>query len=610
MNLRPVRPIAALICLSVIVAAVSLYRGRSGARPVRIGVNVSPPYSEIGADGKPHGFSVEVISEAARRRGIPIVWITANEGPDSALASSRVDVWPLVTVTQARLGTIFFSDPYLRTRFSLLVPGGSSIRKREDAAGRRISHDAAALNSQLAARFLPESTLIATPPGEEMKAVCAGTADGAFFEQRGLLSALLARPGVCRSRVLEILPLEGANFNMAIGSNRAGREAAKSLRAGITDLSRDGALDSFFGKWLRDTSDETRIVSELREANERSRLLFCGVLLLAVTLLLLVLLMYRRRLAQQAVKSAYDFASVALDSAGGLVLICDRQGRILRFNRACERASGRSLAEVRGRAAWELLVPDHEKAGVQAMFERLAAGTGQSTHEHHWETAGGRRLYSWSNTTLTNQNGRVDYIIATGIDITARQESEERLGYEATHDPLTGLANRRHFLRELDSAASATFEGAGFTVAIADLDRFKLINDTFGHAAGDAVLVFFARAILEELAPEDLGGRLGGDEFCLLLRGPFAATRIERIDRRLREHVFRSASGQAYRASAAFGLASPDRALTGSTLQAADLLAAADEALYQAKRECLRPLPHFEPDPRAADRMAEPVSAS
>jgi diguanylate cyclase (GGDEF)-like protein len=111
---------------------------------------------------------------------------------------------------------------------------------------------------------------------------------------------------------------------------------------------------------------------------------------------------------------------------------------------------------------------------------------------------------------LVNQFGRVDYIIGTGIDISSHAAEEQRLGYEATHDPLTGLVNRRYLLRELSAAISRAQEcGDPFCVAIADFDYFKHINDTYGHESGDAVLSYFAEILRRELSPRDLASRLG-----------------------------------------------------------------------------------------------------
>jgi hypothetical protein len=89
---HPVRIAVAVLVLGAIASGtISLY-GRP-ARTVRIGVNHSPPYSTIGADGTPRGFTVAVMAEAARRRGIELKWVTVQEGPDLALATGKVDLW-------------------------------------------------------------------------------------------------------------------------------------------------------------------------------------------------------------------------------------------------------------------------------------------------------------------------------------------------------------------------------------------------------------------------------------------------------------------------------------------------------------------------------------
>ena len=297
-----VRIAAAVLILGAIAAwTISLYQ--RPASTVRIGVNHSPPYSTIGADGKPRGFTVELMAEAARRRGIQIKWVTVQEGPDLALATGKVDLWALVTDTPERRGRIFFSEPYLRTRFSLLVPEQSKIRTLDGAAWRRIAHGSEVLSSRLAEQFFPRSRLVTTAPGEEMQALCDGTADGAFVERKELLRALLARAAQCSALDFEILPIAAASFDMAIGSNRDAQATANSLRAEISELSRDGTLDRLSGKYLGDTSDETRVVSELRQEQERSRLLFYSGLLVSVSLALFLLTMNRKRLADQAMRS-------------------------------------------------------------------------------------------------------------------------------------------------------------------------------------------------------------------------------------------------------------------------------------------------------------------
>ena len=569
---------------------------------VRIGVNQSPPYAMIGPDGSPDGFTVEVLSEAARRRGMVVQWVVIPQGPDVALRSGKVDVWHLVTDIPERHKTIYFTDPWLLVKFVLAVPEQSGIKSAKDTAGRRVSYTHNVIRSRLARQFFPNSSPVATPLGHELSAVCRGDADAAFMVMKEMVTSLLHRQPGCDSFSFNLFPLDGADFQMAIGATRSGLGAARALRAEITYMAQDRSLDSLYRKWLRDTTDETRIVNELTEAQQLSRLFrYCAAILAAVVILLGVL-MYRERLVRQAVKSAYEFASAVLDTAGGLVFISDRHGRIIRLNQACERATGITLQEVRNKTSWETFVPPEERPAVQAMFAQLASGVPHTNHEHHWLTRDGPRLFSWSNTILMNKAGRVEYIIATGIDISHREAAEQKLGYEATHDALTNLVNRRQFLREIDAAfAEAHSGGHGFTLVLADLDHFKIINDTHGHEAGDDVLAYLARVFRAELAPCDLAGRIGGDEFCLLIQSEGVESILERIRVHLMDHEFRSVTGKKFHAAITFGLA----AWCESFQRPLDLLREADQSLYLAKDHNSARLARFASELAALDAEIE-----
>lgn len=127
----------------------------------------------------------------------------------------------------------------------------------------------------------------------------------------------------------------------------------------------------------------------------------------------------------EALRRERDLLSAILDTAAALVVVLDRQGRIVRFNRACETATGYSFEEVRGQALWDLFLIPEEAPPVRAVFEQLQAGQFPNQHENHWLTKdGARRLIAWSNTALQDADGAVQYIVGTGIDITERRQAE------------------------------------------------------------------------------------------------------------------------------------------------------------------------------------------
>ena len=153
-----------------------------------------------------------------------------------------------------------------------------------------------------------------------------------------------------------------------------------------------------------------------------------------------------RKKAEQALLDERNFISAVLDTSGALILLLDEAGRIVRFNRACEHASGYLFDEVRGKTIWKLLVPPEEIAGVQAAFEQARTTKIPVRHENQWLAKNGRhRLISWSNTVMTGEDGSVT-VIATGIDITFRRrlesevieisESEQRRIGQNLHDGL------------------------------------------------------------------------------------------------------------------------------------------------------------------------------
>lgn len=147
------------------------------------------------------------------------------------------------------------------------------------------------------------------------------------------------------------------------------------------------------------------------------------------------------RHAQEALRRERDWASTIIDAVGSLVVVLDREGRIVNFNRACEVLTGYAFEEVIGRTVWELFLLPEEVGKVRAVFERLSAGQFPSQHENYWLTRSGeRRLIVWSNTVLLDESGHVEYVIGTGIDVTERRALEQQLRQAQKMEALGRLA--------------------------------------------------------------------------------------------------------------------------------------------------------------------------
>lgn len=180
-------------------------------------------------------------------------------------------------------------------------------------------------------------------------------------------------------------------------------------------------------------------------------------------------------------------------------------------------------------------------------------------------------------------------------DVTQRKNLERELKRLATTDVLTGMANRRAFLESAESAyAHSRNHGEPLTLLMLDLDHFKSINDRFGHLEGDRALASFAQAVKNQLRASDTVGRLGGEEFGVLLpltsmeEGQEVAQRILHAVRALQLH---DESGNAYGITTSLGLSTfraSDRSLR-------DMLDRADQALYLAKHQGRNQIASLEP---------------
>lgn len=225
---------------------------------------------------------------------------------------------------------------------------------------------------------------------------------------------------------------------------------------------------------------------------------------------------------EETFQNEQKLISAIFKVSNAIFIVLDIDGRIVRLNKACERLTGYTLAEIANKPIWECLLVAEEVEAVQLVFSRLKEGNfpNTNTYENHLlGRHGGRSLIAWSNTVLLNAKGQIEYIVATGIDITEQRFAEGQLQYHALYDPLTSLPNRALFLDRLGYAIERTKRYKNYVIAVLflDFDQFKIINDSLGHTLGDRLLVAIAQKLEKFLCPVDTLARIGGDEFAILL---------------------------------------------------------------------------------------------
>ena len=158
-----------------------------------------------------------------------------------------------------------------------------------------------------------------------------------------------------------------------------------------------------------------------------------------------------------------NFISAVLDTTAALVVVTDTQGRIVRFNRTCERISGYTFDEVKEKCFWDLFLLPEEVTQVRSIFEQLSAGRFPNENENHWVAKDGRRRQiAWSNTALLDAEGLVEYVIGTGIDITERKRAEKALRESEELHRIT--------LSNMSDAVFITDDGGSFTYVCPNVD--------------------------------------------------------------------------------------------------------------------------------------------
>jgi len=234
---------------------------------------------------------------------------------------------------------------------------------------------------------------------------------------------------------------------------------------------------------------------------------------------------------------------------------------------------------------WFDLIHGEDRARVEAEVRRHFAGETASFESEYRVvlTDGTTRWALCRGAVIRDERGSPTRFAGSLTDITRRKKSEAQIVFEATHDHLTSLPNRTTFHDRVDHAIALNHRHHiyAFAVLFLDLDRFKLVNDSLGHAAGDTLLCEIANRIRRALPPGDMVARLGGDEFTVLLEnisGPHDATQTaERILAELR-HPFR-VGGQDVYTSASIGIAIS----TTGYRSVDEIVRDADTAMYRAK---------------------------
>jgi diguanylate cyclase (GGDEF)-like protein/PAS domain S-box-containing protein len=294
-----------------------------------------------------------------------------------------------------------------------------------------------------------------------------------------------------------------------------------------------------------------------------------------------------RKRVEQAIYAEKDRAQVTLQSIGDAVISTDANGRIDYLNPVAERLTGWALDEARGLPIGEVLklIDESTRKPVTYTLDRVlnAGETSIPSDRNLLVNRRGEDLAIQDTATpIRNREGEAIGAVIVFGDVTKERRLKRALSYQASHDALTGLINRREFDTRLESAVTAAQRGEGeYVLLYVDLDQFKVVNDTCGHSAGDRLLRDITSLLQTRVRASDTIARLGGDEFGLLLER-CSIEQAERVADSIRQaiHGYRFLWGaNSLSVGASIGVVRIGRDTTSS----ASVLSAADIACYAAK---------------------------
>ena len=308
----------------------------------------------------------------------------------------------------------------------------------------------------------------------------------------------------------------------------------------------------------------------------------------------------------QAKAADLRIAATAFESLEG-ISITDAEGTILRVNSAFTRITGYVAAEAIGNTHRILKSGRQDDAFYAAMWQRLLA-EGAWQGEIWNRRKNGEAYPEWlSITAVKGQGGQVTHYVGTFTDITLRKAAEDEIKQLAFFDHLTRLPNRRLMLDRLAQAlTSSARHGRHGALMLIDLDNFKTLNDTLGHAVGDQLLIEAAARLKTSVREGDTVARLGGDEFVVILEdldeGDHAAVQTESVAHKILMQLGRSyqlnvaleAEGPGLRShhcTSSIGIS----LFHGNAVGADELMKRADTAMYQAKAAGRNTLRFFDP---------------
>jgi PAS domain S-box-containing protein len=423
-----------VVALFVTVALLYVTRAVVENRTYVIGWEVDPPDQVATETDAPTGFAVELVREAARRRGIRLKWVQHPESSEAALRSKAVDLWPMMVITEDRKKILHLTEPYQENEFGLFVDANSAFMTPGDLKQQTISYDGLPFNGRLLGEHFPGSVHLWTASlAEAVRSVCDGDAQ-AFFEDYDTVFSLLLRKPPCAGTSLRLLPTPPIRIQLGIGATRESGAAADAIREEIGAMASDGSMKNIVGVWSHAGSQELASLITLQQAKSHLQWYRIGLASVAALFLFAVgsAFGYRRqRIKAQAYGQALGLAErnvrLVADSLSEMVVAYDMHRSLTYANSGAEKLTGYGPAEMQVADPMSWTHPE-DRSQVLPLWDKAFDGQTLDQVVYRLITKHGTVKWvvgSWS--PVVDETGHQVGVRVTCLDITERIVAEEAL---------------------------------------------------------------------------------------------------------------------------------------------------------------------------------------
>lgn len=324
-------------------------------------------------------------------------------------------------------------------------------------------------------------------------------------------------------------------------------------------------------------SDEALALAAWRHDEKMMRWFLLVISAITVIAALVIAVLREKRWQAQG---DIHLLSTAIRSTVNAIFITNKHGDIHWTNKAFTVLTGYTFAEVKGKNPRLLNAGTQSKEFYTVLWETILSGNSWRGEVINRHRLGHTLVVEQTITPILDENNNIEHFIAVHEDVSARKYAEQKALYLADHDSLTGLPNRRYFERHLHQIFTAS-EPTDVAVIFIDLDRFKDINDTMGHEAGDALLIHTTSSLQSLMHENYLLARLGGDEFAILVKKVDSQEQLTQFA----SQVVLAITKSFHYGDGVFNITCSAGVATGNnrTSDVSKMLRQADMAMYRAK---------------------------